>query len=75
MVDQAQLQQLVKAVIELSPGIADRLAYSLNEAAKVTGIPVKQLRFAIGRKELRAKRIGKRLTVTRDNLLRWLDAP
>ena len=75
MVDRAQLVELVKAVIELSPSKADRLAFSLNEASEVTGIPVKQLRFAIGRKELRAKRVGKRITVTRDNLLRWLDTP
>lgn len=75
MVDQALLVELVKTVNALSVTKPERLAYNITEAAKVTGIDVKQLSKAIARKELRARRIGNSWRITRAALLDWLETP
>ncbi len=77
MVDQAQLVELVIAVVseKLGPTKPERIAFNIREAAQVTGIDVKQLSLAIARKELRAKRIGNSWRISRTALLAWLETP
>lgn len=48
------------------------LAYSLRDAAKVSGLSVSTLRRLIKGNELTAKRIGSRVLVTRDAMLAFL---
>lgn len=48
------------------------LAYSLRDAAKLSGLSVSTLRRLIKDKELTAKRIGSRVVVTREAMLAFL---
>ena len=52
----------------------ERLAYTIDEAAEVSGIPRSTLRDRVSSGELRAvKRCGK-WRILRQDLLKWLDA-
>lgn len=53
----------------------ERLVFNLTEASELTGLSTNQLRFAIARGELRARRIGKGYRITRGALLAWFDSP
>jgi excisionase family DNA binding protein len=51
----------------------DKLAFSEPEAAKLAGIGRTKLREEIKDGRLRARRVGKRVIVSADDLRAWLD--
>lgn len=61
------------------PGaMADQhLAYTIEEAAAATGVSTSTIRKAINtinETPLRAKRVGKKLLIMHDDLVRWLES-
>jgi excisionase family DNA binding protein len=60
----------------MSEGVTNlkRRAYSLAELAAQLGVSVAFLRLKIGRKHLRATRLGRRIVVTHEAFERYLAA-
>jgi excisionase family DNA binding protein len=54
--------------------MSDRISYSLDEAAETAGIGLTKLREEIAAKRLRARKIGSRTVITRDDLKAWAAA-
>ena len=52
---------------------AERLAYSLDEVAKMTGLSVSFLRLEVTRGRLRASRAGRRVLVSANELRSYLE--
>lgn len=53
--------------------IEERLAYSREEAARKVGVSLDTIRRAINKGDLKAKRIGRRISITDDALRDWLE--
>lgn len=70
----AELARLAvhETLATIRPLNAERLAYSLAEAADVIGIPKRTLQDAQSRGEFKATKRCGRWMVTRAELLRWL---
>jgi excisionase family DNA binding protein len=51
--------------------MADRISYSVNEAAKAAGIGLTKLREEIRAKRLIARKLGKRTLINVDDLNAW----
>ena len=51
-----------------------RLAYDLKEFAAMVGISVELARKEIGRDQLRASRLGRRIVISRAEAVRYLEA-
>ena len=54
--------------------MAQRISYSLPEAAETASIGLTKLREEIAAKRLRARKIGSRTVITRDDLEAWAAA-
>jgi excisionase family DNA binding protein len=54
--------------------LKNRLAFSLAESAKQLGVSVGFLRLEIGRKRLRPTRLGRRVLIRNQELMRYLAA-
>jgi len=52
----------------------ERLAYTVNEAAQVTGFSIQTLYKKAREEKLKLKKVGRRTFVTREELLRFLAA-
>ena len=48
-----------------------RISYSVHEAAETAGIGLTKLREEIAAKRLRARKLGSRTIITRDDLVDW----
>ena len=48
-----------------------RVAYGMDEAAQMAGIGLTKLREEIAAKRLRARKLGSRTIITRDDLVEW----
>ena len=48
-----------------------RIAYGVDEAAETVGIGLTKLREEIAAKRLRARKLGSRTIITRDDLVDW----
>ena len=48
-----------------------RIAYGMDEAAESAGIGLTKLREEIAAKRLRARKLGSRTIITRDDLVDW----
>jgi excisionase family DNA binding protein len=72
--DQSQLRDLVLTILRLQEPQPERLAFNLAEASELTGVPERQLRLAIARRQLKGRRIGKAYCISRRSLLDWLDS-
>lgn len=68
---EAIVDRAVKKTLELRQD--DRLAYTIDEAAPLVGLPRNTLRDAVSRGELKAVKRGKRWMIRRDLLLKWLE--
>src|SRR4249920_4250794 len=51
--------------------MSQRVSYRLNEAAETAGIGLTKLREEIAAKRLRARKLGTRTIITRDDLVDW----
>ena len=51
--------------------MSQRVSYSLDEAAKAAGIGLTKLREEIAAKRLRARKLGSRTIITREDLVEW----
>jgi hypothetical protein len=56
------------------PPPQDRLAYNLREAAAVVGVSLWVIRVAVGRSQLKAKRVGGVQIVTPEAIHAWLES-
>ena len=72
------LRSPVVAVTHTARGLAQverpmsqRVSYRLDEAAKTAGIGLTKLREEIAAKRLRARKLGSRTIITRDDLVDW----
>lgn len=54
--------------------LANRLAYTFTEAARLVGLARNTFRDAHSRGEFKARKSGKRWLVSRRELLRWLES-
>ena len=54
------------------PNMAEKLSYTIEEAAKVTGIGRSRLYVEIGKRRLRMVKCGRRSTILYDDLRAWL---
>ena len=48
-----------------------RIAYGMDEAAETAGIGLTKLREEIAARRLRARKLGSRTIITRDDLVDW----
>ena len=51
--------------------MSQRVSYRLDEAAETAGIGLTKLREEIAAKRLRARKVGSRTIITRDDLVDW----
>jgi excisionase family DNA binding protein len=51
--------------------MSQRISYSVHEAAEAAGIGLTKLREEIAAKRLRARKLGSRTIITRDDLVDW----
>ena len=51
--------------------MSQRIAYGMDEAAETVGIGLTKLREEIAAKRLRARKLGSRTIITRDDLVDW----
>jgi hypothetical protein len=51
--------------------MSQRVSYGMNEAAETAGIGLTKLREEIAAKRLRARTLGSRTIITRDDLVDW----
>ena len=51
--------------------MSQRVSYGVNEAAETAGIGLTKLREEIAAKRLRARKLGSRTIITRDDLVAW----
>ena len=51
--------------------MSQRVSYGMNEAAETAGIGLTKLREEIAAKRLRARKLGSRTIITRDDLVAW----
>jgi len=51
--------------------MSQRIAYGMDEAAEAAGIGLTKLREEIAAKRLRARKLGSRTIITRDDLVDW----
>ena len=51
--------------------MSQRISYSMPEAAETAGIGLTKLREEIDAKRLRARKVGSRTIITRDDLAAW----
>ena len=51
--------------------MSQRIAYGMDEAAETTGVGLTKLREEIAAKRLRARKLGSRTIITRDDLVDW----
>ena len=51
--------------------MSQRIAYGMDEAAETAGIGLTKLREEIAAKRLRARKLGSRTIITRDDLVAW----
>ena len=51
--------------------MSQRVSYGMNEAAETAGIGLTKLREEIAAKRLRARKVGSRTIITRDDLVDW----
>ena len=51
--------------------MSQRVSYRLDEAAETAGIGLTKLREEIAAKRLRARKLGSRTLITRDDLVDW----
>jgi excisionase family DNA binding protein len=51
--------------------MSQRVSYRLDEAAETAGIGLTKLREEIAAKRLRARKLGSRTIITRDDLVDW----
>ena len=51
--------------------MSQRIAYGMDEAAETAGIGLTKLREEIAAKRLRARKLGTRTIITRDDLVDW----
>ena len=51
--------------------MSQRVSYGMNEAAETAGIGLTKLREEIAAKRLRARKLGSRTIITRDDLVDW----
>ena len=51
--------------------MSQRIAYGMDEAAETAGIGLTKLREEIAAKRLRARKLGSRTIITRDDLVDW----
>ena len=51
--------------------MSQRIAYGMDEAAETAGIGLTKLREEIAAKRLRARKLGSRTIITRDDLAAW----
>jgi excisionase family DNA binding protein len=51
--------------------VSQRIAYGMDEAAETAGIGLTKLREEIAAKRLRARKLGSRTIITRDDLVDW----
>ena len=54
--------------------MSQRICYSMADAAETTGVGLTKLREEIAAKRLRARKIGSRTVITRDDLEAWAAA-
>ena len=54
--------------------MSQRIAYGMDEAAETAGIGLTKLREEIAAKRLRARKLGSRTIITRDDLEAWAAA-
>ena len=62
------MSRKMETEVELSP---IRVCYSVHEAAKAAGIGLTKLREEIAAKRLRARKLGSRTIITREDLVEW----
>lgn len=60
--------------IEQRPPLADRVGYSVEEAAKLCSLSERTLRSYIKSGQLHASRFGQRVVIPRDNLVRFINS-
>ena len=51
--------------------MSERVSYGMNEAAETAGIGLTKLREEIAAKRLRARKLGSRTIITREDLVDW----
>ena len=51
--------------------MSQRVSYGVNEAAETAGIGLTKLREEITAKRLRARKLGSRTIITREDLVEW----
>jgi excisionase family DNA binding protein len=51
--------------------MSQRVSYGMNEAAETAGIGLTKLREEIAAKRLRARKLGSRTIITREDLVDW----
>jgi excisionase family DNA binding protein len=51
--------------------MSQRVSYGVNEAAETAGIGLTKLREEIAAKRLRARKLGSRTIITREDLVEW----
>ena len=51
--------------------MSQRIAYGMDEAAETAGIGLTKLREEIAAKRLRARKLGSRTIITREDLVEW----
>ena len=51
--------------------MSQRVSYGMNEAAETAGIGLTKLREEIAAKRLRARKLGSRTIITREDLVEW----
>ena len=54
--------------------MSQRISYSVHEAAETAGIGLTKLREEIAARRLRARKLGSRTIITRDDLESWAAA-
>ena len=52
--------------------MSQRVSYSMDEAAETAGIGLTKLREEIAARRLRARKLGSRTIITRDDLVDWV---
>ena len=58
---------------QLSPVPPGRLAYSVLEVSRLTGLSASFVRLEIRRGNLRASKVGRRVIVLAEHMKKWLD--
>ncbi len=64
----------MNSTIEQRPPQADRVAYTVEEAAQLCTLSARTLRNYIKSGQLQASRFGQRVVIPRDNLVRFINS-